>query len=565
MKRTNRQIIMLAWALILVCLLCLPGAALARGEMADAAGSQGGSLEKSSVSAQVVPANPVAEKALASAKVSLETQTSVAGIATDDSFGATWVNRSPSGSPAGRFEYAMAYDSQNHKVILFGGSGSSGFLEDTWAYDYAANTWTNRNPANSPTGRRSHAMTYDASSSKVILFGGWDINSSRLNDTWAYDYAGNTWTKLGTNSSPSARRDHAMAYDSQDGKTILFGGSDSSSNLNDTWEYNYAGNTWTNRSPANSPQARSRHAMAYDSQNHKVILFGGYGSSRLLNDTWVYDYATNVWTNRSPANSPPGRVYHAMVYDSQNIKAILFGGGSNRLLNDTWVYDYADNAWTNRSPANSPTGRRSHAMAYDASSGKMILFGGWDGSSSRLDDTWAFTLPPDNVTLEYELLSGWNLISIPLVLANPSPEAVIPIGWPLYSWNAVANTYLGRSQITLAIGKSCWLKTPTPYHLSITGQPNMEHYFTIPLSQGWNLIGAPYEAAFDWSTVRMLKVPDTIPLDLAIATGWIKSPFYSWTGSSYQGLVSGGIFQSMAGYWVNAVAPGCSLIFYKPE
>jgi hypothetical protein len=155
------------------------------------------------------------------------------------------------------------------------------------------------------------------------------------------------------------------------------------------------------------------------------------------------------------------------------------------------------------------------------------------------------------------------MISVPLALANPSPEAVFPAGWPLYSWNAVANTYLGRSQITLAIGKGYWLKAPTAYNLSITGQPNMESSFTISLSQGWNLIGTPYEAAIGWSTVRVHKALVLKDLNDAISAGWIKSPFYRWTGSTYAGLVSGGAFQPKAGYWVKVLVPGCTLTFIR--
>jgi hypothetical protein len=35
-------------------------------------------------------------------------------------------------------------------------------------------------------------------------------------------------------------------------------------------------NTWTNMNPSTHPGARSGHAMAYDSESDRVILFGGY-------------------------------------------------------------------------------------------------------------------------------------------------------------------------------------------------------------------------------------------------------------------------------------------------
>ena len=43
--------------------------------------------------------------------------------------------------------------------------------DDTWAYDPAANTWTELNPGHVAPGA-GHAMVYDASSGRLIMFGG---------------------------------------------------------------------------------------------------------------------------------------------------------------------------------------------------------------------------------------------------------------------------------------------------------------------------------------------------------------------------------------------------------
>ena len=48
-----------------------------------------------------------------------------------------------------------------------------------------------------------------------------------------------------------------------------------------------------------------------------------------LQDTWIYDYVTNNWTQIFPEGTPPTRMSSAMVYDAVNEKMILFGG-SNR-------------------------------------------------------------------------------------------------------------------------------------------------------------------------------------------------------------------------------------------
>src|SRR5215510_1708725 len=62
---------------------------------------------------------------------------------------------------------------------------------------------------------------------------------------------------------PGSRQDHATAYDSARGVTVLFGGyGDGPWGGDETWEWD--GNAWTQR-VVSGPSRRSWHAMAYDS------------------------------------------------------------------------------------------------------------------------------------------------------------------------------------------------------------------------------------------------------------------------------------------------------------
>jgi len=62
--------------------------------------------------------------------------------------------------------------------------------------------WVQLSPTTSPPARSYLAMTYDAASGKVIVFGGFDGNGY-LNDTWTFD--GVTWTLIATDTPPPAR------------------------------------------------------------------------------------------------------------------------------------------------------------------------------------------------------------------------------------------------------------------------------------------------------------------------------------------------------------------------
>ena len=464
-----------------------------------------------------------------------------------------WTNRNPTDPPPARYGHALAYDVFSSKVILFGGYNGS-YLNDTWAYDYATNSWTNRSPANPPPARCFHGLVFNQAAQKVILFGGW--NGSTLNDTWAYDYASNTWTNRNPTNPPSARSVHALAYNLQFGKVILFGGFGSSP-LNDTWAYDYFTNTWTNRNPANPPPGRSEHALAYYYTDDKVILFGGYGSG-LLNDTWAYDYASNTWTNRNPTNPPPARYGHALANYYSHGKVILFGGNNGSIyLNDTWAYDYSTNRWTNRTSAVSPPVRAYLALAYNVDDNKVILFGGYNGS--YLNDTWVYS----SMRLFCNCTEGWNMITVPLLLEDPRPDALFPVGWPMFAWDALNNRYLGRSQITLAAGVGYWLKATSTQTLTLEGPPNEQVSTSISLSSGWNLIGTPYPQGVSWMYVHVTRGGETKTLAAARVAGWI-GPFYRWTGTRYESLSGADLFQPLAGYWMRVFVEGCAIVFPQP-
>src|SRR6266571_4518123 len=204
-------------------------------------------------------------------------------------------------TPPARYGHAMAYDSQSDRLVLFGGASTSAgvllLLNDTWAYAFNTSTWTDMSPAIAPPARYGHAIAYDSESDRVILFGGSSYGNAVFNDTWAYDFNTNTWNEVSPKSSPLARSYHVTAYDSESDRVILFGGYSSCCGgitLGDTGTYDCNTDTWTAMIPAVAPGPRESSAMAYDSRSDRVILFGGYGG---YNDTWAYDFNTNTWTD----------------------------------------------------------------------------------------------------------------------------------------------------------------------------------------------------------------------------------------------------------------------------
>ncbi|MFZ5470903.1 MAG: kelch repeat-containing protein, partial [Myxococcota bacterium] len=231
----------------------------------------------------------------------------------------TWV---PVNTPA-RSRHAMAYDLTRQRVVLFGG-GSSGHFGDTWEWD--GTTWVQRTPAMSPPARAGHAMAYDTARQRVVLFGGWNGVQS-LADTWEWD--GTTWVQRAPTTSPPAVSNHVMAYDVARQRVVVFSRDFGAVPIG-TWEWD--GTTWVQRMPTTSPPALINPALAYDMVRQRVVLFGHEVGG--LADTWEWDGTT--WVERTPAMSPPVRTNHAMTYDAVRQRVVLFGGYNGfQALSDT--------------------------------------------------------------------------------------------------------------------------------------------------------------------------------------------------------------------------------------
>lgn len=203
----------------------------------------------------------------------------------------TWTMLTPNGDvPPGRSGHSLAYDPVSKKVILFGGSAQSQYLGDTWTYDPAANTWTQLTPlGDQPSPRSAASLLFDPGLNKFLLFGGRDAHD--LNDTWTFDPATKAWARLSpTGDIPPARYSYGMVYDTEASRTILFGGNAQGSGyLNDTWAYDSAANSWTKLDIAGDlPPARFACGLVFVPESGRALLFGGADNSKAFADTWSY-------------------------------------------------------------------------------------------------------------------------------------------------------------------------------------------------------------------------------------------------------------------------------------
>ena len=299
---------------------------------------------------------------------------------------ATWTRADvpPPPTPAPRYLQSAAVDEARKVLVMFGGwNVSATAVQDLWEWDPATDKWTNRTSTGSkPNARAGASMVYDSIRKKFVIFGGRSSTGYDFADTWEWDPVGGAFTDR-TSSGPGARSQHSMVFEKSTGKVLLFGGglADSGSSI---WpEYYHYGDP-TVSDPGSLPSSEEPSPDAS-------------GISLAFGDTWEWDPTAGAWTKLTPATAPSARYDSALAWDSQRNRAVLFGGMQKDQAaadgipqQDTWEWDPATPGWTLRQIAGSkPSARYGHAMAYDPSRGMTILVGGKDFQTHLgLADVW---------------------------------------------------------------------------------------------------------------------------------------------------------------------------------
>jgi Secretion system C-terminal sorting domain/Kelch motif/Galactose oxidase, central domain len=336
---------------------------------------------------------------------------------------------------------------------------------------------------NNKPGSRNFSTTWRDTTGNLWLFGGMGYGNSGvgyLNDLWKYNPSSNNWTwvkgdntieqhsSYGTQGLASPTNKPGATYASvswsdSNNNLWLFGGFGYTNNdfgfLNTLWKYNPTTNQWTwvkgdntidqigiygtrgVANAANKPGARYGSCTWTDT-NGNLWLFGGYGydnsSTKILNDLWKYNPASNNWTWVSGDNSleqvglygtkgvanttnKPGSRYLSTSWVDNNNNLWLFGGygydeANTGNLNDLWKYVPSTNQWiwmsgdktinqhgiygTQGVPnsSNKP-GARYVCSSWTDPNGELWLFGGYGYdavNAGYLNDLWKYS-PATNI------------------------------------------------------------------------------------------------------------------------------------------------------------------------
>ena len=326
---------------------------------------------------------------------------------------ATWT-KSTSGSAI--VWDAVAFAGSTCRLVQLG--GTDGYVRPTATnlFDPKTGTWTSvEKPRRGawPSFRTLARMAWDPIRQRVILFGGRDAAGTPLNDTWAFDPVAKTWTALVPTCNrgktcppaPPARYGHGMAWSSTLGKVVAFGGETSMTTfVADAWAFD--GTSWTRLSTNAGPSGRALFGMAEDAATGKIVVYGGAGAYAVgggislepVRDTqtWILDPKAATWTPVQTPTIPEMRAEMGMAYVATLGAVVMSTGGTvagcQTWTNSTYAYDVAAKDWrkvTTSTPL--PTARNAATLTANLCDGSAILTGGTHDNKMPItlgDRTW---------------------------------------------------------------------------------------------------------------------------------------------------------------------------------
>eukprot|EP00298_Acanthocystis_sp_HF-20_P014564 c20820_g1_i1.p1 GENE.c20820_g1_i1~~c20820_g1_i1.p1 ORF type:complete len:616 (+),score=173.89 c20820_g1_i1:2-1849(+) len=264
--------------------------------------------------------------------------------------------------PGVRAQHATAWI--NGFLYVFGGVsnflGSS--LSNIYKLDTNSMSWSKIVASGTaPSPRSQHSMSAVIPIQSIFIFGGRSYEecgygSKRLcfvskRDSFFFNTTKEVWSQAeapedidATNvTKPLPTKGHSAVTIEE--SVWIFGGESISKKgetilTNSLFKFNSRERKWYEITPNNYPDAlpQKREAHTATLLNSRFIcLFGGRGSTGALNDLWLFDTVSLVWSSISPTWSPSPRFSHVAAAITSN-SLLIWGGmnGNGKMLDDLY-------------------------------------------------------------------------------------------------------------------------------------------------------------------------------------------------------------------------------------
>ncbi|UKN02434.1 T9SS type A sorting domain-containing protein [Paracrocinitomix mangrovi] len=256
------------------------------------------------------------------------------------------------------------------------------------------NDWDKRAPFLG--GKRTQAIGFSIGDFGY-LGSGVDTAEMTHNDLWKFDPALNLWTQVA--SMPASTRRCASAITIDD-KAYVGLGADSASSwagtiLNDWWQYDAVGNSWTQKTayPGGYNYINTYYgpgvyyATAFSLNGKGYVCGGKMGGDLYAADLWEYDPILDTWTRMADF---PGLDRYQLSSFALEGKGYVGMGVDHDLYNkDWWQYDPNTDTWVEVSSL--PGVERGSASTFVIGQRGFVVFGSDGGYKDELWEYNPFT------------------------------------------------------------------------------------------------------------------------------------------------------------------------------
>jgi hypothetical protein len=212
------------------------------------------------------------------------------------------------------------------RLLLVGGRGEAGLLDDIWAYDEQA-TMTRTDPAQAgdgpwPSGWRPLGTLPDTGGGLVSpgvaqvrdelhLFGGLTPGGP-TNALWRISLADGRAARITpAGPTPAPRVSPALAFDVPGNRLLVFGGTDAAGNgLTDLWGVPLGGGEWKRLAGSCSgngcPVVTGRETLYYHPAERTVTVIADRGGPAASEMSWTLE--SGVWRTQRERQAPAGSI-----------------------------------------------------------------------------------------------------------------------------------------------------------------------------------------------------------------------------------------------------------------
>jgi hypothetical protein len=290
--------------------------------------------------------------------------------------------------PSARDDAALAFDPEEHAVILFGGlvigETQLSTLSDTWSWD--GSRWTELNPPASPPGLSGALLGYDPATKRLVLTGGDTANAegklAGMDGTWTWD--GSAWSSQAGGGLPASDVPSDLATDDATGQLILVTTRAGCTGV-ETWRW--GGRAWDLLDPATSPTPAVEDALAFDPRSDSLELFPSAGGCGGVDQAvsasppvWSWDGST--WSFAAS----PGKTELTGSWE------LTTSSAGALVVTSDGTYLWSGGSGGRWSKVSSSPVDGDSSIAYDAADKQVVLFSGICSTcnGSAAPDTWTW-------------------------------------------------------------------------------------------------------------------------------------------------------------------------------